>query len=187
MKQMIIEGNNILSGTIEIGGAKNSAVALIPASILARGKSTIENVPSISDRDALIDILNIYNDFDNMKIPNNKAIYLEKLIEDEDLNFVKGSKYVSNVVKKFNKVKSKNYEIPKDLNATLRYYQVSGFEFFKTLSDYEFGGILADEMGLGKTIQTIAFLLSNKDKKSIVITPTALIYNWKNELEKSII
>lgn len=132
----------------------------------------------------LIDILNIYNDFDNMKIPNNKAIYLEKLIEDEDLNFVKGSKYVSNVVKKFNKVKSKNYEIPKDLNATLRDYQVSGFEFFKTLSDYQFGGILADEMGLGKTIQTIAFLLSNKDKKSIVITPTALIYNWKNELEK---
>ncbi len=132
----------------------------------------------------LIDILNIYNDFDNMKIANNKAIYLEKLIEDEDLSFVNGSKYVSNVVKKFDKVKSKNYEIPKDLNATLRDYQVSGFEFFKTLSDYQFGGILADEMGLGKTIQTIAFLLSNKDKKSIVITPTALIYNWKNELEK---
>ena len=132
----------------------------------------------------LIDILNIYNDFDNMKIPNNKAIYLEKLIEDEDLSFVNGSKYVSNVVKKFDKVKSKNYEIPKDLNATLRDYQVSGFEFFKTLSNYQFGGILADEMGLGKTIQTIAFLLSNKDKKSIVITPTALIYNWKNELEK---
>ena len=132
----------------------------------------------------LIDILNIYNDFDNMKIPNNKAIYLEKLIEEEDLSFVNGSKYVSNVVKKFDKVKSKNYEIPKDLNATLRDYQVSGFEFFKTLSDYQFGGILADEMGLGKTIQTIAFLLSNKDKKSIVITPTALIYNWKNELEK---
>ena len=132
----------------------------------------------------LIDILNIYNDFDNMKIPNNKAICLEKLIEDEDLSFVNGSKYVSNVIKKFDKVKSKNYEIPKDLNATLRDYQVSGFEFFKTLSDYQFGGILADEMGLGKTIQTIAFLLSNKDKKSIVITPTALIYNWKNELEK---
>lgn len=132
----------------------------------------------------LIDILNIYNDFDNMKIANNKAIYLEKLIEEEDLSFVNGSKYVSNVVKKFDKVKSKNYEVPKDLNATLRDYQVSGFEFFKTLSDYQFGGILADEMGLGKTIQTIAFLLSNKDKKSIVITPTALIYNWKNELEK---
>ncbi len=59
MKQMIIEGNNILSGSINIGGAKNSAVAIIPASILAYGASTIKNVPDISDRDALIDILNI--------------------------------------------------------------------------------------------------------------------------------
>lgn len=61
MKQMIIEGNNILSGSIEIGGAKNSAVALIPAAILASGKSTIKNVPNISDRDALIEILDILN------------------------------------------------------------------------------------------------------------------------------
>lgn len=61
MKQMIIEGNKTLSGTIEIGGAKNSAVALIPASILAKGTSVINNVPNISDRDALLDILNILN------------------------------------------------------------------------------------------------------------------------------
>ncbi len=67
MKQMIIEGNNILSGTIEIGGAKNSAVALIPASILANGTSVIENVPNISDRDALLDILNILNCESNLK------------------------------------------------------------------------------------------------------------------------
>lgn len=61
MKQMIIEGNRTLFGTIEIGGAKNSAVALIPASILATGTSKILNVPNISDRDALIDILNVLN------------------------------------------------------------------------------------------------------------------------------
>lgn len=61
MKQMIIEGNRNLSGTIKIGGAKNSAVALIPASILATGTSKILNVPNISDRDALIDILNVLN------------------------------------------------------------------------------------------------------------------------------
>ena len=61
MKQMIIEGNHTLTGDIFIGGAKNSAVALIPASILANGKSKIKNVPNISDRDALIDILNILN------------------------------------------------------------------------------------------------------------------------------
>ena len=132
----------------------------------------------------LIDVLNLYSDFDNMKIPNNKSLYLEKLIEDEDLSFINGSKYVSNVVKKFKKIKNEKYEVPSDLNATLRDYQVNGFEFFNTLADYQFGGILADEMGLGKTIQTIAFLLSNKNKKSIVITPTSLIYNWKSELEK---
>lgn len=67
MKQMIIEGNNILSGTIAIGGAKNSAVALIPASILANGTSVIENVPNISDRDALLDILNILNCESNLE------------------------------------------------------------------------------------------------------------------------
>ena len=61
MKQMIIEGNRNLTGTINIGGAKNSAVALIPASILADGISVIDNVPNISDRDALIDILEILN------------------------------------------------------------------------------------------------------------------------------
>lgn len=61
MKQMIIEGNRTLSGDIPIGGAKNSAVALIPASILADGISQIDNIPNISDRDALIDILKILN------------------------------------------------------------------------------------------------------------------------------
>ena len=74
---MIIEGNNMLTGEIKIGGAKNSAVALIPASILANGISVLENVPNISDRDALIDILKILNcavllDDDKLKIDTKK-------------------------------------------------------------------------------------------------------------------
>ena len=39
-------------------------------------------------------------------------------------------------------------------------------------------------MGLGKTLQTITFLLSEKGKKSVIVTPTSLIYNWKSEFEK---
>ena len=39
-------------------------------------------------------------------------------------------------------------------------------------------------MGLGKTLQSIAFLLSEENKKSIVIAPTALIHNWKSEFNK---
>ncbi|MCR5787896.1 MAG: UDP-N-acetylglucosamine 1-carboxyvinyltransferase [Bacilli bacterium] len=61
MKRISINGGNTLSGTINITGAKNSAVALIPASVLCDEQTTIYNVPNISDRDALIDILNCLN------------------------------------------------------------------------------------------------------------------------------
>ena len=57
MKQIRIEGGNTLSGSIEISGAKNSAVALVPASLLSDGIVTIDNVPAISDIDALNEIL----------------------------------------------------------------------------------------------------------------------------------
>nr|WP_242568082.1 DEAD/DEAH box helicase [Clostridium botulinum] len=39
-------------------------------------------------------------------------------------------------------------------------------------------------MGLGKTIQTISFLLSEKGAKSLIVTPTSLIYNWQDEFQK---
>lgn len=61
MKQIIIEGNKKLSGTIKIGGAKNSAVALIPAAILADGVVKLTNVPNISDKTALVEILKHLN------------------------------------------------------------------------------------------------------------------------------
>ena len=57
MKQIIIQGGNKLSGTIKISGAKNSAVALIPASILSDDVVKIDNVPNISDIGALNEIL----------------------------------------------------------------------------------------------------------------------------------
>lgn len=57
MAKIIIEGQNELSGTINVGGAKNSAVALIPAAILSDDVATIDNIPKISDIDALTEIL----------------------------------------------------------------------------------------------------------------------------------
>ena len=39
-------------------------------------------------------------------------------------------------------------------------------------------------MGLGKTIQTISFLLKRENKKTLIVTPTSLIHNWKSEFEK---
>lgn len=57
MKQIKIEGGHTLTGTINISGAKNSAVALVPASLLSDEEVTIDNIPNISDIDALNEIL----------------------------------------------------------------------------------------------------------------------------------
>ncbi|HOP65520.1 MAG TPA: UDP-N-acetylglucosamine 1-carboxyvinyltransferase [Bacilli bacterium] len=61
MQKIVIEGNHDLSGEIKISGAKNSAVALIPAAILSDSDVTIFNVPKISDTQTLIEILEELN------------------------------------------------------------------------------------------------------------------------------
>ena len=57
MPKIEIVGNRRLSGEIKVGGAKNSAVALIPASILCDESVSLSNVPNISDIDSLEEIL----------------------------------------------------------------------------------------------------------------------------------
>lgn len=61
LKKFLINGGKPLTGTIMVSGAKNSAVALIPAAILCDEPTTIYNVPNISDKNALIDILQTLN------------------------------------------------------------------------------------------------------------------------------
>ena len=61
MKKIIIEGKHELSGEITIGGAKNSAVALIPAAILSDETTKIFGIPNISDKESLIEILKYLN------------------------------------------------------------------------------------------------------------------------------
>lgn len=57
MKKIIINGKKPLTGEVAISGAKNSAVALIPAAILADSPVTLEGVPDIQDVHSLIEIL----------------------------------------------------------------------------------------------------------------------------------
>lgn len=74
-------------------------------------------------------------------------------------------------------------EVPAGLNGTLRDYQVAGFQWMSRLSAWGAGACLADDMGLGKTVQTIAFMLSKaQDGPSLVIAPTTVVANWKNEI-----
>lgn len=51
MSKFIIEGGTRLKGKVNIGGFKNAAVAIIPATILCPGKCIIGNIPKIQDVD----------------------------------------------------------------------------------------------------------------------------------------
>lgn len=57
MEKFVIHGGKPLNGDVVIGGAKNAAVAILPATILAADKCTIENLPCISDVMASLQIL----------------------------------------------------------------------------------------------------------------------------------
>lgn len=59
MKKLIINGGNLLTGTIKIGGAKNSVVALLPAAVLTNSVCKIYNVPNISDVHKIIEMLEL--------------------------------------------------------------------------------------------------------------------------------
>lgn len=108
MKQIVIEGNNKLRGTIRVSGAKNSAVALIPAAILSDGIVTIENIPNISDIEALNEILEylgatVIRDGNLMRIDSRNIC--NKEIPERISKKLRASYYfMSALLGKFNKV-----------------------------------------------------------------------------------
>ena len=59
MEKYIIKGGKKLYGEVEISGAKNAAVAIIPAALMVEGVCRIENLPRISDTDKLLEILTL--------------------------------------------------------------------------------------------------------------------------------
>ena len=114
----------------------------------------------------------------------NKGIYLENYLEEEKLKNFKGRKELKSLKNSLLNLNNTNFKIPESLKGVLRSYQEKGFNWLSTLDYLGFGGILGDEMGLGKTLQTIAFLLSKKDSKTLIIAPTSLVFNWYNEFKK---
>ncbi|HEY1537247.1 MAG TPA: SNF2-related protein, partial [Polyangiaceae bacterium] len=69
----------------------------------------------------------------------------------------------------------------------LRPYQEQGLGWLSTLGELGFGACLADDMGLGKTIQVLAYLHSQRQKRSgrrkaaLVVVPRSLLSNWLDE------
>ncbi len=107
-KKIKIEGKHTLTGTINISGAKNSAVALIPASVLCDETVTITNVPTISDIDYLEEILLALNAKINRKedvVQIDSSSIINDGIKEELSNKLRASYYfMGALLGKFKKV-----------------------------------------------------------------------------------
>ena len=81
--------------------------------------------------------------------------------------------------------KATKFAVPRTLKATLRDYQVEGYEWLSRLAQWGVGACLADDMGLGKTLQALALLLSRaKLGPSLVVAPSSVMHNWITEAAK---
>lgn len=80
------------------------------------------------------------------------------------------------------------FELPASINASLRPYQLKGYEWLRLLAEAGAGACLADDMGLGKTLQAICFLAyqleAHPGSRHLIVCPTSLIYNWQQEILK---
>ena len=80
------------------------------------------------------------------------------------------------------------WAVPAAVKASLRDYQLAGFQWMCLLDEMGWGGCLADDMGLGKTLQTLCFLRYVVERypseTHLVVCPTSLLYNWESEMKK---
>lgn len=132
----------------------------------------------------LMESLGFTDNIKNLKIHENKTLFINNLLTEKKLPYISGMENINDLINKFRNIENNKAKAPSELKATLRDYQVDSLNWFEKLDYLGFGGILADEMGLGKTIQTISFILSKKNTKTLIVTPTSLIHNWKSEFEK---
>ncbi|MCM3762852.1 SNF2 helicase associated domain-containing protein [Alkalihalobacillus oceani] len=118
-----------------------------------------------------------------MRVPLHKAFAL-----DQNKAGTKLSKKLHRLIQDVTSPEYSEWAVPKELEATLRTYQETGYRWIHTLSKAGLGGILADDMGLGKTLQMITHLQAGKEEgqtdKSMIIAPASVIYNWEKEIKR---
>lgn len=122
----------------------------------------------------------------DIKVPAARTFQVEDALNKTDFRY---SEAFETMLQELKHPELLEFELPDQLQADMRDYQITGFQWMKTLSHYHLGGILADDMGLGKTLQTISYLLSEAQQakepyQALVIAPASLLYNWQKEIEK---
>jgi superfamily II DNA or RNA helicase len=120
-------------------------------------------------------------------IPKYRAFYLDQAFRDYDSKRFNLDAAFTHLVRTVKNPQAIAATLPAEFEQIMRDYQKTGFKWLKALSTSGFGGILADDMGLGKTLQIIAWVQSEYDRcplPSLVIAPTSLVYNWREEAAK---
>ncbi|PIW61058.1 DEAD/DEAH box helicase [Shewanella sp. CG12_big_fil_rev_8_21_14_0_65_47_15] len=125
----------------------------------------------------------------SVSLPKYRAHLLNDFAES-DIRLLNGQRVLELATKLENFNGVVEVAIPEALGAKLRHYQQQGLNWLCFLKEYQLGGILADDMGLGKTVQTLAFLLQQRElaaagaSPSLIICPTSLVGNWAKEAAK---
>ena len=128
MAKIRIEGGHTLTGELNVSGAKNSAVALIPAAILCDEEVKISNIPNISDIDSLEEILNHLN---------------AKVSRKDDILIINSSNIT-------------NKEIPEEMSSKLRasyYFMSSLLGKYKYVEMYFPGGCTIGARPIDQTLK----------------------------------
>ena len=87
--------------------------------------------------------------------------------------------------KRLKTVQKLDVAVPALLQAELRPYQATGFQWMIRLAEWGAGACLADDMGLGKTVQAIAVLLHRiQAGPALVVCPVSVIANWIGEVNR---
>ncbi len=121
-----------------------------------------------------------------VKVPAARTFQVEEALNKTDLRY---SQAFQTMLEELKHPEKLQFALPDQLQADMRDYQVTGYQWMKALSHYHLGGILADDMGLGKTLQTISYILSEASQskgnyQALVVAPASLLYNWQKEIEK---
>lgn len=197
------------SGLLEMkveseGMSKEELIALLQAYRLKKRYHRLKNGDlvalqadgSIADLDELAQHLNLKSSQlvqDVVTLPAYRAVYLEAIGKDREGILLERNQQFKRLIRNLEEPDEQEILVPESLKSVLRDYQLVGFKWLKTLTQYGFGGILADDMGLGKTLQVLTFLLSEKESrmaaaqesgKALIVVPTSLIFNWQAEIEK---
>lgn len=198
---IILNDNNLLEFNFQIEGIDNKELKEILASVREKKKYyrlknggflplDSEEINSAADFFDYLGVKDTDLSKDKLILSKFNALYIDESLKHNNLGFVQKNKRFVELIDNIKKIKDSDFIIPPKLENVLRGYQKVGFKWFKTLYACGFGGILADEMGLGKTVQAIAFIESEIDnirknnKPVLVISPSSLIYNWKEEFDK---